>query len=143
MDSVVKLSERLKATRDERGISQAQAAREIDVARTAYRLWEMEAARPAPDRWRLVARWLGVSMTTLLLAEGLMSEDEAATSGAAEARYEAAEGETSDVVSEREAGTFFEQGLSFVIRAQAQGVFTPTEAEQFGALLVRIQREVS
>ena len=59
------LAARLRAHREERGISQSQAARELDVARTAYRLWEMEAARPAPDRWRLLARWLGVSMTTL------------------------------------------------------------------------------
>jgi transcriptional regulator with XRE-family HTH domain len=143
MAEVIKLSDRLKATRSERGISQAQAARELDVARTAYRLWEMEAARPAPDRWRLVARWLGVSMTTLLLAEGLISEDEATTSDTAEARYEDATGETSDVATEREGGTFFEQGLSYLVKAQAQGVLTPEEAEQFGLLLARIRREVT
>src|SRR5215470_9112345 len=76
--TVVSLATRLKAKREERGISQSQAARELDVARTAYRLWELEAAKPAPDRWRLVARWLGVSMTTMLLAEDLLSEEEAA-----------------------------------------------------------------
>jgi len=75
---VVSLAERLKQRRDELGISQSQAARELDVARTAYRLWEMEAAKPAPDRWRLIASWLGVSVTTMLLAEDLVSEDEAA-----------------------------------------------------------------
>ena len=57
--SVVSLADRLKQRRDELGISQSQAARELDVARTAYRLWEMEAAKPAPDRWRLIASWLG------------------------------------------------------------------------------------
>ena len=63
---VVSLAERLRTRRSELGLSQAQAARELDVARTAYRLWEMEAARPSPDRWRLISRWLGVSVTRLL-----------------------------------------------------------------------------
>ena len=76
--SVVSLADRLKQRREELGITQSQAARELDVARTAYRLWEMEAAKPAPDRWRLIASWLGVSVTTMLLAEDLVSEDEAA-----------------------------------------------------------------
>jgi anti-sigma regulatory factor (Ser/Thr protein kinase)/DNA-binding XRE family transcriptional regulator len=47
-NSVVSIADRLKQRREELGISQSQAARELDVARTAYRLWEMEAARPAP-----------------------------------------------------------------------------------------------
>src|SRR6188508_3862808 len=76
--SVISIAERLKQRREELGMSQSQAARELDVARTAYRLWEMEAAKPAPDRWRLIASWLGVSVTTMLLAEDLVSEDEAA-----------------------------------------------------------------
>ena len=59
-EHVVSLAERLKSRREQLGISQAQAARELDVARTAYRLWEMEAAKPAPDRWRLISTWLGV-----------------------------------------------------------------------------------
>ena len=63
--------------RTERGLSQAQAARELDVARTAYRLWEMEAAKPSPDRWRLIARWLGVSISTMLLAEDLIDAEDA------------------------------------------------------------------
>ena len=70
------LGGRLKAKREALGISQSQAARELDVARTAYRLWELEAARPAPDRWRLVARWLGVSLTTLLLAPLIQTPDD-------------------------------------------------------------------
>jgi transcriptional regulator with XRE-family HTH domain/anti-sigma regulatory factor (Ser/Thr protein kinase) len=70
---VVSLADRLKRRREELGLSQAQAARELDVARTAYRLWEMEAATPQPDRWRLISRWLGVSVTTMLLADELDS----------------------------------------------------------------------
>src|SRR5215813_1323648 len=90
--TVVSLATRLKAKREERGISQSQAARELDVARTAYRLWELEAAKPAPDRWRLVARWLGVTMSTFLLSEGLISDDEAGEGDAADVRYEVALG---------------------------------------------------
>lgn len=71
---IVSFAERLKARRQELGLSQAQAARELDVARTAYRLWEMEAAKPQPDRWRLISRWLGVSVTTMLLADELDHE---------------------------------------------------------------------
>src|SRR5215471_19518038 len=71
------LASRLKAERESRGLSQSQAARELDVARTAYRLWEMEAARPSPDRWRVIAKWLGISTTALLLAGELLDEEEA------------------------------------------------------------------
>ena len=106
---VIPLSDRLKNEREIRGITQSQAARELDVARTAYRLWEMEAARPSPDRWRLVARWLGVSMSTLLLAEGLMTEDEHLASEAASGRYETKTGMTSDDASASESGDFFKQ----------------------------------
>ena len=71
------LGARLRQRRAELGLSQAEAARELDVARTAYRLWEMEAAKPSPDRWRLIARWLGVPVSTMLVAEELLTEDEA------------------------------------------------------------------
>ncbi len=71
------LSERLRVARLDRGLSQAQAARELHVARTAYRLWEMDSALPEPKRWQPVATWLGVPVMTLLLAEGLVSDDEA------------------------------------------------------------------
>ncbi|HWC67533.1 MAG TPA: helix-turn-helix transcriptional regulator, partial [Acidimicrobiales bacterium] len=69
---VIPLGARLRQRREELGLSQSQAARELEVARTAYRLWEMEAARPAPDRWRVVAKWLGISMTALLHAGELL-----------------------------------------------------------------------
>ena len=75
---IISFAERLKARREELGLSQAQAARELDVARTAYRLWEMEAAKPQPDRWRLISRWLGVSVTTMLLTDDLDTEPLAA-----------------------------------------------------------------
>ena len=137
------LASRLKAERESRGISQSQAARELDVARTAYRLWELEAARPAPDRWRLVARWLGVSMTTLLLSEGLITNDEAGEADEAATRYESSTGETQDLATEREAGDFFEQGQSMIDRGLEAGIFTAAEARDFRATLLRIQRGLS
>ena len=48
-EQVRSLAERLRERRAELGLSQSEAARELDVARTAYRLWEMEAAKPSPD----------------------------------------------------------------------------------------------
>ena len=133
------LAERLKARREVLGISQSQAARELDVARTAYRLWELEAARPAPDRWRLVARWLGVSMTTLLLAEGLITEDERSEAKSASDRYEAAMGETSDLAAEREEGDFFRQAQSFIDRSLEKGLLTAEEAGHFRDVFDRIK----
>ena len=133
------LGDRLKAKREQLGISQSQAARELDVARTAYRLWELEAARPAPDRWRLVARWLGISLTTLLLAEGLINEDEGRLSVAAGERYERATGETSDVAAEREEGNFFRQAQTIVDQSLEKGILTAVEAGQFRDIFERIR----
>jgi transcriptional regulator with XRE-family HTH domain len=137
--AVISLADRLKAHRKERGISQSQAARELDVARTAYRLWELEAARPAPDRWRLLARWLGVSMTTLLLAEGLISEDEGRLSDAAAQRFAVATGETTDVAAERQEGDFFRQAQAMIDRSLQQGLVTADEAVQFRDMFDRIR----
>jgi transcriptional regulator with XRE-family HTH domain len=134
------LAERLKAAREQRGISQSQAARELDVARTAYRLWELEAARPAPDRWRLLARWLGVSMTTLLLAEGLITEEERGDSDRAADRFAAATGETSDVATEREVGDFFQQAQSFIDHSIENGLLSAKEAGQFRDMFERIKK---
>jgi len=133
------LAERLKARREALGISQSQAARELDVARTAYRLWELEAARPSPDRWRLVARWLGVSMTTLLIAEGLVSEEEQTEADTAADRYETAIGETSDIATEREEGDFFRQAQSFIDRSIEGGLLTADEAGHFRDVFERIK----
>jgi transcriptional regulator with XRE-family HTH domain len=133
------LAERLKARRETLGISQSQAARELDVARTAYRLWELEAARPSPDRWRLVARWLGVSMTTLLIAEGLITEEEERESNVAANLYEKVTGETSDIATEREEGDFFRQAQSFIDLSLEGGVLSAEEAGHFRDIFERIK----
>jgi transcriptional regulator with XRE-family HTH domain len=134
------LAQRLKAYRKKRGISQSQAARELDIARTAYRLWELEAAHPSPDRWRLVARWLGVSMTTLLLAEGLISEEEGQQADRASARFQAATGEPSDRVAEHEPGDFFRQAQSLIDRSLERGIIRAEEAGNFRDMFERIRK---
>jgi transcriptional regulator with XRE-family HTH domain len=132
----------LRARREERGISQSQAARELEVARTAYRLWELEAARPAPDRWRLVARWLGVSMTTLLLAEGLISGEEGRETGAAEARFIAATGESAEAATQQVPGDFFMQAHAYIDRGIESGAISAEEAGQFRGMFERIRAGV-
>ena len=140
MDDIVSLAKRLKDKRSELGLSQSQAARELDIARTAYRLWELEAARPAPDRWRLVARWLGVSLSTLLLAEGLITEEEADACSSASDRYRDATGATSDAAAELETGDFFEQAQQVIDRSIERGVISAAEAGEFRAMFRRIER---
>jgi transcriptional regulator with XRE-family HTH domain len=139
MGDVQNLADRLKARREQRGISQSQAARELD-ARTAYRLWEMEAARPAPDRWRLVARWLGVSVASLLLSEGYISDEEAAELNIAADDYESMTGGAQDIATEGEKGDFFEQGQTVIDESLERGVFTAKEASDFRRMLRRIEK---
>lgn len=138
-NNMISLGDRLKAHREELGISQSQAARELDVARTAYRLWEMEAARPAPDRWRILSRWLGISMTTLLLSEGLISEDEGHRSDDVADRYVQATGETPDLAAEREEGDFFRQAQTMIDKSLEQGVVSAEEAGSFRDMFERIK----
>src|SRR5690242_21006406 len=120
MAEVVSLGGRLKQRRTELGLSQAQAARELDVARTAYRLWEMEAAKPSPDRWRLLSSWLGISVTTMLLADDLVSEEEASRSEIAETSF-GRSGRDWDTTGSAQAGDFFEQGRALVSDAVTSG----------------------
>ncbi|HZD18507.1 MAG TPA: helix-turn-helix transcriptional regulator [Actinomycetota bacterium] len=140
MPSRRSLAAQLRARREELGLSQSAAARELEVARTAYRLWELEAAKPAPDRWRLVARWLGVSVSTLLLAEGLISDDEADSSTVAADRYEAATGTTVDLLAEEQTGDFFQQAQTMVDRSIERGLLTAEEAGHFRAMFRRIEK---
>lgn len=138
---VVSLAERLKARRKELGLSQAQAARELDVARTAYRLWEMEAARPSPDRWRLISRWLGVSVTTMLLAEELLSEQEATRSGIAELEFDLRSGRKWDDVAASSGGDFFAQAKAVIAEGSSSGYLTEEQTRELTAVLDRIEHE--
>ena len=139
--SVVSIAERLKQRRAELGISQSQAARELDVARTAYRLWEMEAARPAPDRWRLIASWLGVSVTTMLLAEELMSDDEAQMAEVTQLAAFARTGVDWDAAAAEKPGDFFEQARALIADGTDNGDLSSEQAEAFAFLIQRIEQE--
>src|SRR5579872_7006909 len=111
---VIPLGSRLRQRREELGLSQAQAARQLDVARTAYRLWEMEAAKPAPDRWRNIARWLGISMAAMLYAEELIDQQEAI--GANQAVIGAGMSELDwDIGSDASPGDFFSQERAMIV----------------------------
>jgi transcriptional regulator with XRE-family HTH domain len=135
-EEVVSLGERLKERREQLGISQAQAARELEVARTAYRLWEMEAAKPAPDRWRLISRWLGVSVATLLLADDLVEPNEAQDAEVIAARFGPPGWDTE---SAREEGTWFDQERSMITRAEAEGRLTGKEAAGLTQMLDKVE----
>jgi transcriptional regulator with XRE-family HTH domain/anti-sigma regulatory factor (Ser/Thr protein kinase) len=137
---VISFGDRLKLRRAELGLSQAQAARELDVARTAYRLWEMEAAKPAPDRWRLISRWLGISVTTMLLADELISEAEAAAGAVTEGGFGRA-GQDWDAAGAENAGDFFQQGRSLIQDGVQSGSITPDQADELRAVLGRLEEE--
>src|SRR5262245_48743269 len=123
-------------------MSQSQAARELDVARTAYRLWELEAAKPAPDRWRLIARWLGVSVTTMLLAEDLLTDEEAARSELVEFDF-ARTGRDWDTVGASKSGDFFAQAQSRLEDGVASGDITAEQAAALNVLFDRIGAQSS
>ena len=137
---VIPLAERLKNRREERGISQSQAARELDVARTAYRLWEMEAAKPAPDRWRLIASWLGVSVTTMLLAEDLVSQEEAKMGELAELDFRRS-GRDWDSIAASKPGGFFAQTRSLIDDASRSGDISAEQAAALASVLERVEHE--
>lgn len=140
LEKVVSLAERLKSRREERGISQSQAARELDVARTAYRLWELEAAKPSPDRWRLIASWLGVSVTTMLLAEDLVSAEEALAAEATAGDF-GRSGRDWDTVAAANAGDFFTQARSLVEDGARGGDITAAQARELTFVLERVAAE--
>jgi transcriptional regulator with XRE-family HTH domain len=135
-DGVISLGERLKSRREELGISQSQAARELDVARTAYRLWEMEAARPSPDRWRLIARWLGVSVATMLLAEDLIDDQEALNAEGIGRRLRS--GEDWDAPLDMDAD-FFDQEQATIERRSLEGIVSRPEAERLALIVERLR----
>jgi transcriptional regulator with XRE-family HTH domain len=132
---VISLGERLRQHREEEGLSQAQAARELEVARTAYRLWELEAAKPSPDRWRLIARWLGVSISTMLLGEDLIDEEDAVAADRIATRAANGEKERWDDIAASSPGDFFEQERSTIATQLRSGRITAAESGRLTALL--------
>jgi transcriptional regulator with XRE-family HTH domain len=139
-EAVRSLAGRLRERREELGLSQSQAARELDVARTAYRLWEMEAARPSPDRWRLIARWLGVSVTTMLLAEELLSEEESRSAPSAVAEIDRWANDSRDE-PRSSPDEFYQRSDAVLAKGMSQGTISRRDAEALSALLRRIETQ--
>ena len=139
MAEVLSLGERLRTRREELGISQAQAARELDVARTAYRLWEMEAANPSPDRWRLIARWLGVSVATMLLAEDLIDQSEATDAESISLRVEQT-GRHWDAAAPDRSDDFFAEERTTIERESASGLLSAADSARLSGVLSRVER---
>ena len=135
---VVPLGARLRSRREELGLSQAEAARELDVARTAYRLWELEASRPAPDRWRSIAKWLGMSVTAMLLAGELIDEAEALEANGA-ASGAGFTGESWDARSGGSEGDFFSQERAMISDQARRGVISGAQAAKLRDVLDRVQ----
>jgi transcriptional regulator with XRE-family HTH domain/anti-sigma regulatory factor (Ser/Thr protein kinase) len=135
---IIPLGTRLRQRRQELGLTQAQAARELDVARTAYRLWELEAARPAPDRWRVIAKWLGMSMTALLLAGELLDEQEAVDADQA-ATAAGLTSESWDEQSDSSHGDYFSQERAMIADQSVAGRISVEQAAALRHVLARIQ----
>jgi transcriptional regulator with XRE-family HTH domain/anti-sigma regulatory factor (Ser/Thr protein kinase) len=142
MAEIIPLGSRLRTRREELGLSQAQAARQLDVARTAYRLWEMEAARPAPDRWRVIAKWLGISMTAMLHAEELLDEQETFDAQGAAVAAGMSEMEW-DVLSGASLGDYFSQERSMIADQARAGNISADQAARLARVLTRIQSATS
>lgn len=61
------LATRLLATRKERGLTLKQAADELGCHENSYRLWELGAQTPTPERLERIRKWIDVDAATLLL----------------------------------------------------------------------------
>jgi transcriptional regulator with XRE-family HTH domain/anti-sigma regulatory factor (Ser/Thr protein kinase) len=139
---VISLGARLRQRREELGLSQAQAARELDVARTAYRLWEMEAARPAPDRWRAIAGWLGITVTALLRTAELLDQEEARQAEQV-ARAAGMTVPDLDAQSASSEGDSFLQERAMIADRASAGSITGDQASSLRRLLERIEQVAS
>lgn len=138
---VIPLGSRLRQRREELGLTQAQAARQLDVARTAYRLWEMEAAKPALDRWRNIAKWLGISMTAMLLAEELIDQQEAVDAHRAALSAGLTELDW-DTRTDKSAGDYFSQERAVIADQARSGDLTRAEATRVRLVLSRLENAV-
>lgn len=70
------LGELLEHVRTEAGLNLTQAAAELGAARTAYRLWEKDAATPDPEKWQNIALWCDVPLAKILRLLDLLTDEE-------------------------------------------------------------------
>jgi anti-sigma regulatory factor (Ser/Thr protein kinase) len=102
----------------------------------------MEAARPAPDRWRAIAKWLGISMTALLHAEELLDEQE--SHDVQQAAMDAGMTELEwDALTDQASGDYFSQERSKIAEQLTEGAISSAQASNLGSILARIQQVAS
>ena len=58
-------SERLRELRQERGLGQIQLAKELDVGKSVFSLWELGKCEPTLSKLIAMARFFGVSIDYL------------------------------------------------------------------------------
>jgi transcriptional regulator with XRE-family HTH domain len=72
-DASIEIGRRLKAARTNRGKSQAELARHLDVTQTAISYWEAGRRLPGVDHLMQIASFLDVPLTDLLPEAGAAS----------------------------------------------------------------------
>lgn len=75
---IVTIAKHLRVARRIKGITQREAAREINVTRTTWNHWETGRALPSSVNVPALAAWLGIA--TGDLAEAIVNEEMAAAS---------------------------------------------------------------
>jgi anti-sigma regulatory factor (Ser/Thr protein kinase) len=88
----------------------------------------------------LIASWLGVSVTTMLLAEELVSESEAGLAEAAEIDFARA-GRDWDKTGAAKPGDFFAQARALISDGADTGALEAEQAEALMFLISRIEQE--
>jgi anti-sigma regulatory factor (Ser/Thr protein kinase) len=102
----------------------------------------MEAAKPAPDRWRTIARWLGISMTAMLLAEELIDQQEAHEANRAASGGGMTERQW-DAASNTSAGDFFSQERAMIADQARLGNISAADVARLSRVLSRVQGAAS
>jgi hypothetical protein len=98
----------------------------------------MEAARPSPDRWRSIAKWLGLSVTAMLLADELIDEEEAENAELAASALNLTMNAW-DAESAASAGAFFSQERVMIDDHERSGSISLDYATGLRRVLTRIQ----
>ena len=121
-------------------MSQAQAARELDVSTDRVPALGAGGSATRPGPLAAVAGWLGVSVTTLLLSERKVTLEEAHESTEVEQDY-ARSGRDWDTVGATKPGDFFTQARELIREAVSAGDLTREQVGVIEALVERISNE--
>ncbi len=134
------LGRRLKNARVGRGISMAEAARQLGVAHSAYRMWELGVAKPDANRWRTLSEWLGVPIVTLLREEGILTKDDEKNLLGTERKIVGLPRSEIEAIEADEGRAFFEDVEELVDRMVREGLIDDDEAATTLSRLERVKR---